>query len=94
MSDRRNTDRSARVLPLALLLSASIAAACATSAQLQSGQRAEDARDYDRAVVDYTNAVRANPDDQDARQALQRAKLQSVAGARVPRPPPGVGRTL
>jgi len=77
MLDRPKTDRPARVLPLAMLLAASIAAACATSAQLQSGQRAEDAKDYDRAVVDYTNAVRANPDDQNARQALQRAKLRA-----------------
>ena len=34
-------------------------------------------RNYDLAVVEYTKAVRANPDDDNARLALDRAKLRA-----------------
>ena len=33
--------------------------------------------DYDRAVVEYTKALRADPDDHNARLALDRAKMRA-----------------
>jgi general secretion pathway protein D len=52
---------------------------CATGAGpgLRAGERAETARNYDLAVVEYTKALRANPDDDNARLALERAKLRA-----------------
>ena len=55
-----------------------LASGCATRrAALRAGERAEAAKDYDRAVVEYTKALRANPDDDNARLALERAKLRA-----------------
>jgi general secretion pathway protein D len=51
---------------------------CATSSAFRAGERAESVQDYDRAVIEYTNAVRANPDDQNARLALQRSRLRAA----------------
>jgi general secretion pathway protein D len=51
--------------------------ACATSAGLRAGQRAERAGDYDRAVVEYTKAVRENPDHAEARLALDRVRVRA-----------------
>jgi general secretion pathway protein D len=44
---------------------------------LQSAQRAERAGDYDRAVVEYTNALRQNPESAHARTALDRVRLRA-----------------
>lgn len=52
--------------------------ACASSGALGAGQRAERAQDYDRAVVEYTKAVRLHPDDRNARLALDRARLRAA----------------
>ncbi len=60
-----------------MLLVLVLAAGCATTSALRSGQRAERAHDYDLAVVEYTKAVRANPNDRNARAALQRARLRA-----------------
>ena len=57
---------------------AAFAASCATSAALRNGQRAEQARDYDRAVVEYNTALRERPDDRSARQGLERVKLRAA----------------
>jgi general secretion pathway protein D len=65
-----------RICTVAAVLAA--AAACATSGALRAGQRAERARDYDRAVVEYTKAVRANPDSNGARLALDRARVRAA----------------
>jgi general secretion pathway protein D len=54
-----------------------LAGGCATSGALRAGERAEQARDYDRAVVEYANALRANPHDYDTRLALDRAKMRA-----------------
>jgi general secretion pathway protein D len=51
---------------------------CATSGATQKGWQAERQLDWDRAVVEYTAAVRANPADQNARLALERAKLRAT----------------
>lgn len=53
------------------------AAGCATSAAFRDGERAERSQDYDRAVVEYTKALRARPDDTTARLALERARLRA-----------------
>src|SRR5262249_48628152 len=52
---------------------------CASHSALKLGQKAEWGRDYDRAVVEYTNALRKHPYDADARQGLERAKLRAAA---------------
>src|SRR3954447_8409678 len=59
-----------------LLLSA-VASGCASSAPFRHGRDAERRKDYDRAVVEYTKAVRQNPDDADARMALERSKIRA-----------------
>src|SRR5437773_266056 len=54
-----------------------LAAGCASSGALRRGRDAEQRRDYDVAVVEYTKAVRLHPDDAHARLALDRAKLRA-----------------
>ena len=61
------------VLATSLLLSA-----CATTSSFRAGERAERAQDYDRAVVEYTKAARAKPDDRTTRLALDRARLRAA----------------
>ena len=65
--------RVAGALAIALL----IATGCATSSSMRRGHQAELAQDYDRAVVEYTKLARANPASNDARLALERAKLRA-----------------
>ena len=48
---------------LLLLLALSVAiAGCAAGAAMRAGQNADLARDYDRAIVEYTKALREDPD--------------------------------
>ena len=47
----------------ALALASLLAAACATTSALKKGREAEQAQDYDRAVVHYTAALKEKPDD-------------------------------
>jgi general secretion pathway protein D len=61
----------------AILLALVLAAGCATTSAFRAGQRAERAQDFDMAVVEYTKAVRANPDDRTARGALERARMRA-----------------
>lgn len=61
-----------------LLAVAALAAGCATTNGLRNGQAAERVDDYDRAVVEYTRALREDPDNLDARLALERAKLRAA----------------
>jgi general secretion pathway protein D len=65
-----------RSLPLLLGLSL-LTAGCAASSALRRGRQAEDLQDFDRAVVEYTKAVRLRPDDAQARADLDRAKLRA-----------------
>src|SRR6188768_1320731 len=58
----------------ALLLAA---LGCATSSAFRSGEKAEKAGDYDRATLEYSKALKENPDSLDARLALQRARRRS-----------------
>ncbi len=78
MPDRSSAERGHSTLAVAVCLAAGLAAACATSNAFRAGERAEQASDYDRAVVEYNNALRANPDDLNARLALNRAKLRAA----------------
>ena len=65
--------RAAAALALALLLTA-----CVTTSALRSARRAEQAQDYDRAVVEYTKVVRADPANRDARNSLDRVKMRAA----------------
>jgi general secretion pathway protein D len=65
-----------RALPLVLVLAA-LTAGCAASSALRRAQQAERLEDYDRAVAEYTNALRLKPDDRDARLSLDRARLRA-----------------
>ena len=53
-----------------------LAGGCATSAAVSHGRDAESRQDYDRAVVEYTKALRLNPDNLDVRLSLERAKMR------------------
>jgi general secretion pathway protein D len=50
---------------------------CATTSALSQARTAEQRQDYDAAVVEYTKAVRLDPDNPEARMGLQRAKLRA-----------------
>jgi general secretion pathway protein D len=63
---------------LLLVAAAILAGGCAASAALSRGRDAERRQDYDAAVAAYTQAVRLDPDDVDARTALDRAKLRAA----------------
>jgi general secretion pathway protein D len=52
-------------------------AGCASSGAIRRGREAERLQDYDRAVVEFTKAVRLNPRSLDARTGLERAKLRA-----------------
>jgi tetratricopeptide (TPR) repeat protein len=54
-------------------------AACATANAMRAGQAAEGLQDYDRAIVEYTKALKNDPSNKNAMQALDRAKLRSSA---------------
>ncbi len=77
MPDRSSASR--RACKWAPVVCLALVSGCATGAGpgLRAGERAETARNYDLAVVEYTKAVRANPDDDNARLALERAKLRA-----------------
>jgi len=55
-----------------------LVAGCATSAALRSGKNAEQLEDYDRAIVEYTKALRSDPDNREARQLLERARVRAA----------------
>src|ERR1700730_10238288 len=54
-----------------------LAGGCAASTATHHGLDAERIRDYDRAVVEYTKALRLNPGDVAIRKALDRVKLRA-----------------
>ena len=61
-----------------VVLLAIVAAGCATTSALRSGERSEFAQDYDQAVADYTRALQSNPGNRSARQGLERSKLRAA----------------
>src|SRR5262245_5474140 len=72
MSSRQHT--AALILLLGICAST---AGCTSSGSLHDSQQAESVQDYDRAVVEYTKALRLKPDDQEARLSLERARLRA-----------------
>jgi general secretion pathway protein D len=64
-------------LPQLVLLTLALSG-CATTAALRSGERAELDRDYDRAVMEYTRALQADPSNAGAQQGLERTRLRST----------------
>jgi general secretion pathway protein D len=62
------------ITPVVLAL---VLTGCATATAMRNGQSAEQLQDYDRAIVEYTKALRSQPDNRAARLALDRAKLRS-----------------
>jgi general secretion pathway protein D len=80
MSKPLSLERTGWTLLLSAIAVAAIATGCAsmsTRQSLRAGERAEVAKDFDRAVVEYTKALRANPDDENTRLALQRARVRA-----------------
>jgi general secretion pathway protein D len=74
MSSRQATADLCRTLLILLPLAV---AGCASSNSLHLGHQAEQAQDYDRAVVEYTKVLRADPANGDARSSLQRVKMRA-----------------
>ena len=78
MPDRTHAERRRPAAAAAACLAAMLLTpACATTAGFRAGERAERMQDYDRAVVEYTKAVRTRPDDRNARAALERVRLRA-----------------
>src|SRR5688500_20136179 len=63
---------------LLLLLASITLAGCATTSALRSGENAEAAQDYDRAIVEYTRVLKTEPENRDARQGLERSTPRSA----------------
>ncbi len=63
-------------LALAALLVATLVS-CASTGSVRVARNAEAAQNYDLAVAEYTKLLRDNPDNRDARQGLERAKLRA-----------------
>jgi general secretion pathway protein D len=69
----------ARRIPAWLaLLAVAAMAACASSGAFRAGERAERLRDYDRAVLEYSRAVRLDPENVQYRRGLERARLRAA----------------
>ncbi len=75
MSSTNRRDKHALVA--AALAAALLSAGCAAATAARQGRDAEFRQDYDRAVVEYTKALRLKPNDDDARVGLQRAKARA-----------------
>jgi general secretion pathway protein D len=69
--------RTSRLLTLACL--AILAGGCAVATANRQGREAERRQDHDRAVVEYTKAVRLDPGNTEARLGLERAKTRAAA---------------
>ncbi len=70
-------EQTRAVAAWASLAASLLVAGCATSSTFRAGERAERAQDYDLAVVEYTKAIRASPDDRTTRLALDRARIRA-----------------
>ncbi len=62
---------------LALAIGGVVLSGCATASAVRLGNKAEQRQDYDLAVVEYTKALRQDPDNAGARQSLERVKLRA-----------------
>jgi general secretion pathway protein D len=72
---RRLAAAARRALPLVAV--SLLLAGCASTTVLRRARDAERAEDYDRAVAEYTRALRTRPDSLDARTGLERARLRA-----------------
>ncbi len=63
---------------VALTLATTLLTACATTGSMRLARTAEQRQDYDLAVVEYTKAVHANPDDTSARLGLERSRIRAA----------------
>lgn len=82
MSSRRTEPRRLRTVATrwGALLALALAAGCASAPKpYKIGQLAEQRADYDGAIVAYTQAAVARPDDREVAGALKRAKLRGSA---------------
>jgi general secretion pathway protein D len=77
-SPTRRAEATLRILltAAAALVLVSLAA-CVSSGALGRARLAEQRQDYDRAVVEYTQAVKERPTDKNARLALDRARVRA-----------------
>jgi general secretion pathway protein D len=64
---------------LACALLALSLAGCASSRAFKAGEKAEKRQDYDRAVLEYSRALRLDPDNRQYRGSLERARLRASA---------------
>ncbi len=62
-----------------LVLSVAALAGCATSAAFRAGEKAERMQDYDRAVLEYSRALKAHPDNVQYRRALEAVRLRAAS---------------
>ena len=62
---------------VAIALCSLVLSACATTAAFRRGRDAEQRQDYDRAVAEYTQALRLAPTNTDARLGLERTRLRA-----------------
>jgi general secretion pathway protein D len=69
-----NATNRLSLLPIALL---SVTLAGCASAAMRAGQQADMLKDYDRAVVEYTKALREDPNNREAKQSLDVAKMRA-----------------
>ena len=53
------------------------ASGCASNGPMRAAEQAERRSDYDRAVVEYTNALRKDPDNRAARMSLDRVRMRA-----------------
>ncbi len=58
-------------------LALAVLVGCATTASIQKGRKAESLQNYDLAVAEYTKVLREHPDNKEALQGLERAKLRA-----------------
>jgi general secretion pathway protein D len=61
----------------AIVIVAVMALGCASTGALKRGLKAERADDYDRAVIEYTAALRQDPDNREISLALDRVRLRA-----------------
>ncbi len=62
---------------LGLLALSAALGACVTPGAFRDGERAERAQQYDRAVLEYSKAVQAHPDNLNFKRSLERARLRA-----------------
>ena len=60
------------------LVLAGLIAGCAATTAMRNGREAEQLQDYDRAIVEYTKVLRSQPDNREARQLLDRARVRAA----------------